>query len=129
MYAPINHAQNAETPTTTKGIRDKVQRPTLVRPLWQRHWRPGPQRPFPAAAAAQLQPLLVIKPQQLLLVRLQPCSAPCKLDHIELGFSAMISLTGRSGRRTRDHVFCAGGARVPARRSLPSARGLPDAAP
>ena len=46
----IHHAQNAETPTTAKGVRDKVQRPALVRPLWQRHWRPGPQRPFPAAA-------------------------------------------------------------------------------
>ena len=43
-------------PPSAKGVRDKVQRPALVRPLRQRHWRPGPQRPFPAAAATQLQP-------------------------------------------------------------------------
>ena len=67
----VHHAQDAKPPTAAQRIGDKVQRPALVRPLRQRHRRPGAQCPFATTAAADLQPFLTVDPQQLLVVRHQ----------------------------------------------------------
>lgn len=46
----------------------KVERPALVRPLWDRHRRPCPERPFAAASLAHGQPLFPVDPVELLPV-------------------------------------------------------------
>src|SRR5262249_44960711 len=52
-----------------QGVRHEVQRPALVRPLWQRHRRPRSDRPLTPAALANHQPFLAIEPVELLVVQ------------------------------------------------------------
>lgn len=51
-------------------VRDEVQAPPLVRPLWQRHGRPCAQRPLAAVALLHREPLLATEPEQLLVVQI-----------------------------------------------------------
>ncbi len=66
----INDTQNAEAPAIDQGVRDEVQRPTLVRPLGERHGRTSAERPFPPATLADRQAFLLVQPVQLLPVHL-----------------------------------------------------------
>src|SRR4051794_36512298 len=48
----IGHSKHPELPAAGQGVRHEVQRPALVRSLWQRHRRPRSDRPFAPAALA-----------------------------------------------------------------------------
>ena len=65
----IHDRQNAKPAPVVQSIRDKVQRPALVRPQWQRHGRRRAKSPFAAAALPHTQPFLAIQPKQPLMVQ------------------------------------------------------------
>lgn len=46
----VDHAQDAEPPAARQGVGDEVQRPALVRPVRQHHWRPRAQGALATAA-------------------------------------------------------------------------------
>jgi len=68
----VDDGEDAEPATVREGVRHEVQRPSLVRPIRQRHRRPRAQSPLPTAAAAHLELLFAIKTPKLLLVHRDP---------------------------------------------------------
>ena len=45
----VDHAEDAKPAAISQSIRHEVQAPALVRPLRDRHWRPGPDRALASA--------------------------------------------------------------------------------
>src|SRR6185312_11862481 len=68
----IDHHQDAEPPTIGQRVRGKVERPTLVRSLRQRHRRPCAQSALATTTPTHLQSLLAIQPPQPLVVHADP---------------------------------------------------------
>lgn len=58
----VDHVQHPEAATVVECIGDEVERPTLVRPLWDRRRRSRAQSPFPSAAPAHHQPFFLVEP-------------------------------------------------------------------
>ncbi|CAK7261999.1 protein of unknown function (plasmid) [Shinella sp. WSC3-e] len=70
MQINIEDTKDTKAPAIDQRIRDEVQAPALVRSLWDCHRRSRSQRSFATAALAHGQPLLLVKPIQLLPVDL-----------------------------------------------------------
>jgi hypothetical protein len=68
----VDHALDAKAPAIGKRIGHEVERSPLVPALRDRHRRPCAQGPLAAATTAHDQPLLPVKPVQLLVVHLDP---------------------------------------------------------
>ena len=56
----VENTENPEASAVDQSIRDEVQAPALVRPLWDRHRRSGSQGSLAAATLAHGQPLLPV---------------------------------------------------------------------
>ncbi len=65
----VNDCQHPEPAPVGQRVRDKVQRPALVRCLRQRHWRARSQCSFPPAPLAHAEFLLAVEPEQALVVQ------------------------------------------------------------
>lgn len=64
----IDHTEDAEATAAGEAVGDEVQAPTLVRPLRDRHRRPGPERPLAATALAHGEALFAVDAVELLPV-------------------------------------------------------------
>jgi hypothetical protein len=67
----VDHRQDPEPSSIGQCVADEVERPALVRALWQRHLCPCAQGPLASTTAANLQPLLDVEPPQLLVVHMR----------------------------------------------------------
>ena len=91
----VDHVQQAEPPAAGQRIRHKVERPSLVRLLRDRHRCPRPQRALPAPTLAHRQFHRAIDSPDCLLIRLnprdkvdRPSSGSCPCPHARAGSPA-----------------------------------------
>ena len=64
----VDHRQDPEPSSVGQRVADEVERPALVRTLWQDHRCPCAQGPLASTTPANLQSLLDVEPPQLLVV-------------------------------------------------------------
>lgn len=68
----IDHTERPEPPAITQGIGDEVEAPSLVRSLGKVHRAAGADRALAAAPALHGETLLLVDPEDLLVVGAQP---------------------------------------------------------
>src|SRR5262249_8385721 len=66
--AVIDHHQNTHAAAINELVGNEVERPAVVRPLWDQHRRPRAQGPLATAPSADHEALLAIEPEQPLVV-------------------------------------------------------------
>src|SRR5262245_55027458 len=66
--AVVDHDEDAQAAAIDELIGNEVERPAVIRPLWNCQWRPCAQSPLASAAPADHEALLAIEPKQPLMV-------------------------------------------------------------
>src|SRR6185437_10491152 len=71
----VHHREDTEPAAVAELVAQEVQRPALVRPLWDRQRNPCSQRSFASTTPADLQAFVAIEASQLLVVHVCPLAA------------------------------------------------------
>ena len=66
--AIVDHDEDAQTTAIDELVGNDIERPAFVRRLWDQHWCPRAQGPFPAASTTNDEPFLAVKPEQAFMV-------------------------------------------------------------